>query len=83
GHGEFFIRSVVAYDVCALVAYRKLSLAAAADEVINRKLRALGGDGGIIAVDGQGNLVLEFNSEGMFRGAQSSDGRREIAIYRQ
>ncbi len=82
GHGEFFIRSVVAYDICALVAYRKMSLAAAADEVINRKLRALGGDGGIIAVDSQGNLVLEFNSEGMFRGAQSSDGRRELAIYR-
>ena len=82
GHGEFFIRSVVAYDICALVAYQKMPLAQAADEVINRKLKSMGGDGGVIAVDSRGNLVLEFNSEGMFRGARSSDGRREVAIYR-
>ncbi|MCB1623561.1 MAG: isoaspartyl peptidase/L-asparaginase [Pseudomonadales bacterium] len=82
GHGEYFIRSVVAHDICARVAYGKLTLAEAADEVINRKLRSMGGDGGVIAVDSRGNLVLEFNSESMFRGARSSDGRREIAIYR-
>ena len=82
GHGEYFIRSVVAYDICAQMAYGKMSLAQSADVVINHKLRQMGGDGGIIAVDSNGNLVLEFNSEGMFRGARSSAGRREVAIYR-
>jgi beta-aspartyl-peptidase (threonine type) len=81
GHGEYFIRSVVAYDVCALVEYRGLSLAEAADEVVQKKLRARGGEGGIIAVDPLGNVVLEFNSPGMFRGLRDSSGQRDVAIY--
>lgn len=81
GHGEYFIRSVVAYDVCALMEYRGYSLDRAATEVVKRKLVERGGEGGIIAVDRAGNIALEFNSPGMFRGMRDSAGRREIAIY--
>jgi beta-aspartyl-peptidase (threonine type) len=81
GHGEYFIRSVVAYDVCALMEYKGYSLDRAATEVVKRKLIERGGEGGIIAVDRAGNVALEFNSPGMFRGMRDSAGRREIAIY--
>jgi len=81
GHGEYFIRSVVAYDVCASIEYRGFSLAEAARHVVKEKLVARGGEGGIIAVDAAGNVALEFNSPGMFRGMRDSSGRREIAIY--
>ena len=81
GSGEFFIRSVVAHDIHALVQYKQLSLEEAAREVVQVKLKRLGGEGGIIAVDRNGRIVLEFNSEGMFRGARDSGGRREIGIY--
>ena len=81
GQGEFFIRQVVAYDICALLQYRHLTLAQAVREVI-QKLRASGGEGGVIAVDRSGNIALDFNSVGMFRGARDSRGRRDIAMYR-
>jgi L-asparaginase / beta-aspartyl-peptidase len=81
GHGEYFIRQVVAYDVCALVAYKKLTLAQAVNEVIHEKLRATGGEGGVIAIDPAGEIVMDFNSIGMFRGARDAHGRREIAMY--
>ncbi len=81
GHGEFFIRSVVAYDICALVEYRGLSLADAAREVVHGKLVQRGGEGGVIAVDARGNVAMEFNSPGMFRGMRDSSGRRSVAIY--
>ena len=81
GHGEYFIRSVVAHDICALVEYKGWSLERAAREVVQGKLVQRGGEGGIIAVDPQGNLVLEFNSPGMFRGLRDSSGRRMVGIY--
>jgi beta-aspartyl-peptidase (threonine type) len=81
GTGEFFIRSVVAYDIHALVQYKQLSLADAAKEVVQVKLKRAGGDGGIIAIDRTGQITLEFNCQGMFRGARDSRGRREVAIY--
>jgi len=81
GHGEYFIRSVVAYDVCALMEYKGYSLDQAASEVVKSKLVERGGEGGIIAVDRAGNVALEFNSPGMFRGMRDSAGKREIAIY--
>jgi L-asparaginase / beta-aspartyl-peptidase len=81
GHGEYFIRAVAAHHICAAVEYRGLTLAQAVHELLHDKLRRLGGDGGLIAVDASGQLVLEFTTEGMFRGARHSDGRREIAIY--
>lgn len=81
GDGEYFIRQVVAYDVCALVQYRGMTLAAAVHEVVQVKLRRTGGEGGVIALDRAGNIVMDYNSNGMFRGARDSRGRREIAIY--
>jgi len=80
GHGEFFIRNVVAYDVAALMKYKNLSLQDAAREVVE-KLRAIGGEGGLIAVDTKGNLTLPFNSEGMYRGFVAADGEFIIKIY--
>jgi L-asparaginase / beta-aspartyl-peptidase len=81
GHGEYFIRAVAAHHLCAAVEYRGLTLQQAAHELLHGILAGLGGDGGLIAVDGAGQLVLEFSTEGMFRGARDSGGRREIAIY--
>jgi L-asparaginase / beta-aspartyl-peptidase len=82
GEGEYYIRQVVAYDVCALVLYRHLSLSQAVHEVVQVKLRRTGGEGGIIALDRAGNIAMDFNSVGMFRGARDSHGRHEIAMYR-
>ena len=82
GTGEYFIRAVVAHDICSLVQYKGWPLVKAAQEVVQRKLVAMGGDGGIIALDPAGNVAMEFNSEGMFRGVRTGNGRREIAIYR-
>ncbi len=81
GHGEYFIRSVVAHDICALVAYRDLSLAEAADAVVMKKLVERGGRGGVIAVDRRGNIAMPFNTEGMYRAAIRPDGRLAVAIY--
>jgi len=82
GHGEYFIRTAVAHDICARVAYGGATLQEAADAVVMQRLAKLGGEGGIIAVDASGRVVMSFNSEGMFRGARSSEGMREVAIYR-
>ena len=82
GQGEFFIRQVVAFDICALVQYRHLTLAQAVRELIHEKLRRSGGEGGVIAVDRSGHIAMDFNSVGMFRGARDSAGKRVIAMYR-
>jgi len=81
GAGEFFIRWGVARDMHALMAYKGLSLEAAAEELVQKKLRAAKGEGGVIAVDAKGNVSMNFNSEGMFRGARDAKGRNEIGIY--
>jgi len=81
GHGEYFIRAVAAHHVCAAVEYRGLTLQQAMHELLHVILPALGGDGGLIGVDRDGRLVMDFSSEGMFRGARDAAGRREIAIY--
>ena len=62
--------------------YRRLTLAQAVRELIHEKLRRTGGEGGVIAVDRYGNIAMDFNSVGMFRGARDSRGRRDIAMYR-
>ena len=82
GDGEYFMRQLVAYDICALVAYRKMTLEQAVTEVIHEKLGATGGTGGVIAVDPAGNIVMDFNTVGMFRAARDAHGRRDIAVYR-
>jgi beta-aspartyl-peptidase (threonine type) len=81
GHGEYFIRTVVAHDICAQVEYLKIPLPAASAAVL-AKMKALGGNGGVIAIDPAGEVVLDFNSEGMFRGLATSKGQREVAIFR-
>jgi beta-aspartyl-peptidase (threonine type) len=81
GDGEFFIRSVVAHDICALVEYKRIPLEAAARQVIHEKIDALRATGGVIALDTEGNIVMDFNSNGMFRASRDSRGRRDVAIY--
>ena len=81
GHGEYFIRSVAAYHVCAAVEYRGMSLDVAVRELLHARLRELGGSGGIISIDQAGRIVMDFSTEGMFRGARDSDGLRTIDIY--
>jgi beta-aspartyl-peptidase (threonine type) len=81
GHGEYFIRTVAAHHVCAAVEFRGLTLAQAVHELLRQVLPALGGDGGLIAVGADGQIVMDFSTEGMFRGARDSSGRREVAIY--
>ena len=82
GSGEYFIRGVVAYDVSCLMEYKGLSLQAACDEVIHHRLKNMDGDGGLIAVDTQGNIVLSFNTEGMYRACRNNNGRHEVSIYK-
>lgn len=82
GWGEFFIRAVVAHDISALMEYKGLSLKEAAEEVIQKKVPALGGDGGIVAIDKDGNMVAEFNTAGMYRASMNSKGELIIGIYR-
>jgi beta-aspartyl-peptidase (threonine type) len=81
GHGEYFIRAVAAHHVCAAVEYRGLTLAQAIAELLHDILKGLGGDGGLIGVDRGGHIVMDFSTEGMYRGARDSSGRRELAIY--
>ena len=81
GSGEYFMRGVIAYDLSCLMEYKGLSLQKAADEVINKRLLKINGDGGLIAVDAQGNIAMPFNTEGMYRGMRNSHGIKMIAIY--
>lgn len=83
GHGEPFIRAVAAHDVSCLMEYKNMTLQQACEEVVLKKLVAMHGEGGLIAVDAEGNATLIFNSEGMYRGMQSSDGTSLIAIYNE
>jgi beta-aspartyl-peptidase (threonine type) len=82
GHGEFFIRAVAAYHIASGVEFRGMSLAEAARELIHVRIPTMGGNGGIIAIDGRGEIVMDFNTDGMFRGARNSAGLREVAIKR-
>ena len=81
GWGEFFIRAAVAYDVCAQMAYQGAPLAKAAQASLDKALK-LGGDGGLIALDVQGNLTMPFNTKGMFRACRMGDGRRSVQMFK-
>lgn len=81
GWGEYFIRGVVAYDISAMMEYKGLSLQEAAAEVIQKKQPDLGGNGGIIAIDHEGNVAMEFNTAGMYRATMNGNGELEIGIY--
>jgi L-asparaginase / beta-aspartyl-peptidase len=82
GHGEIFIRTAVAHDICSRIRFGGRSLAAAVHEVVLDELPAMRGEGGVIAIDGKGELALEFNSEGMFRASRRAGEEPKIAIYR-
>ncbi len=82
GSGEFFLRGVVAYEVSALMEFKSLSLAEACSEVIQKRILEIGGDGGLIAVDQQGNLSMEFNTAGMYRGYVKEGEKINLAIYK-
>ena len=82
GSGEFFIRGVVAYDVACLMEHKGMSLQDASNEVINKRILEINGDGGLIAVDVKGNIAMPFNTEGMYRASKSSNGKEELSIYK-
>jgi beta-aspartyl-peptidase (threonine type) len=82
GSGEYFMRSVAAYDVSCLMEFKKLSLKEATDEVIHKRVKEIGGDGGLIAVDAEGNIAMPFNTLGMYRASKSSTGEEELAVYK-
>jgi beta-aspartyl-peptidase (threonine type) len=82
GHGEFFIRWTVAHDIAALVKYRGMSVQAAGDEVIHKKLEPVKAEGGVIILDTKGNFAMPFNSEGMYRGWIGTDGQPHVEIYK-
>lgn len=82
GHGEMFIRAVASYDVSCLMEYRQLSLQEAMDVVVNKKLKSLNGEGGMIGVDGKGQHAMVFNSAGMYRAYKNSRGETDVLIYR-
>jgi len=81
GWGEFFIRLGVARDIAAMMEYQAVPVQNAADRVI-QKLRQLGGDGGVIAIDAAGNMAVSFNSEGMYRAYINSEGKPVVQIYK-
>jgi beta-aspartyl-peptidase (threonine type) len=80
GHGEYFIRAVVAHEIASLMRYRGIGVREAADEVVMKQLVKLGASGGVIAVGRDGSIAMPFNSPGMLRGAMDSCGRFETGI---
>jgi L-asparaginase / beta-aspartyl-peptidase len=82
GWGEFFIRLSVAKSVSDLMEYKGLSVNDAANEMIMNKVPALGGDGGLIALDRQGNFTMPFNTSGMYRGYIRADGHAVVSIFK-
>lgn len=82
GHGELFIRSVVAYDISCLMEYKGLSLEAACALVVHDKLIKIGGEGGLVAIDKKGTICMPFNSEGMYRACKNNTGEETIKIYK-
>ncbi|MDX6694833.1 MAG: L-asparaginase / beta-aspartyl-peptidase [Blastocatellia bacterium] len=81
GHGEYFMRAVVAYDVACLMKYKGLTLKDACEQVVNVRLREMGAEGGLVAVDSAGNVALPFNSEGMYRAWITSESAAQVDIY--
>ncbi len=82
GHGEYFMRSVTAYDVSARMLYKEQTLKEAAEEVIFNVLPDMGGKGGLIGIDRQGNMVMPFNTKGMYRGFKNSSNEEFTGIFR-
>ena len=83
GHGEYFIRLTVARDICSLVEYKGLSVAEAARQVIHEKLTGLGGTGGVIVLDREGNVAMTFNTTGMYRAFHREGQEPTVGIYQE
>lgn len=83
GHGEYFIRNVVAHDISSLIEYKNMSLNDAAKELIMNKLLKQEGRGGVIGIDVNANITMQFNTDGMFRGYKLSDGKNYIGMYKE
>lgn len=83
GWGEYFIRAMVAHDISAMMEYKGVSLKEAASEVIQKKVPELGGNGGIVAIDKDGNIAMEFNTAGMYRAHMNAEGELTIGIYKE
>jgi L-asparaginase / beta-aspartyl-peptidase len=81
GHGEVFIRTVVAHDICARMRFGGRSIGEAVREVVLGELPALGGEGGVIAIDARAEIAIEFNSEGMFRASRRQGEEMQLGIY--
>ena len=80
GHGEYFIRKAVAYDVCAIMTYKDMDVVEAAQMAIDKQTD-FGGQGGLIALDQEGNVAMPFNTAGMYRGYITESGEITILIY--
>ncbi|HEU4561155.1 MAG TPA: isoaspartyl peptidase/L-asparaginase [Longimicrobium sp.] len=83
GTGEYFIRNTVAHSICALVEYARMPLAQAADSIVMKQLVAQNGDGGVIAMDRQGNWTWPFNTSGMYRGYIDAAGNARVEIFKE
>ena len=83
GHGEFFIRYSVSHEIVAQIKYRAVTAAAAADDVINRQLKDAGGEGAAIVLDRTGKFTSAYNSEGLYRGCITRDGKIHVRIYEE
>ncbi len=81
GHGEYFMRNVVGHEIASLVKYAGVGVKEAANFVISKKLKDMGGDGGVIALEANGNFTMTFNTRGMYRGYITSDGKTGVLIY--
>jgi len=81
GHGEYFIRHTVARDICARMQFGGTTLLDAADQVVKGELVEAGGEGGVIAVDSTGEVVLIFNTSGMYRASINARGQKTVGIY--
>lgn len=81
GWGEYFIRNVVAYDISSQIEYGGITLSEAAQNTLE-KVKDLGGSGGVIGIDKKGNIVMDFNTEGMYRGYRKSNGESVVKIYK-
>jgi beta-aspartyl-peptidase (threonine type) len=82
GDGEYFMRLLVAYDISALMEYKGMAVADAARTVVMEKLKQLGGDGGVIAIDRNGQIAMSFNTPGMYRAFIGADGKPVVEIYK-
>jgi len=83
GHGEFFIRYTVAREIAALMEYSQMDLQSAAEEVIQNRLKPIGGDGGIISVDKDGNVAMVFNTPGMYRASVRAGEKPYVGIFKK